>query len=548
MNTTFVRPAICRTTIIGLLFLILHSSQAATFRTVALTRQLAPGVDGKLLTAFGPPAINNSGDTAFRASVSGKSGIWSERQGTLGLVTLTDMTAPGLGADVKFSDFSRPPEFNDAGQSAFYAFLAGPGVDSTNDLSIWTDRDGTLQLVMREGDSAPGTSAGVRFADTIHRDRDLILNAVGEAAFYMNLTGEGIDFTNMAGIWAGQSGGMRIVARTGSAAPGIESGTYSSDFFPPAFNNAGQTAFFARLSGPNINDLNRGSIWSEAGGILHLVARAGENAPGTDYRFGSLLGYYSPVINDFGKTAFNAQLVGSQGAVSSDYGIWVDEGNSLRIVVRTGMAAPGTGPNHFFASCYGPQIDNAGQITFVGQITGTGVTTANDLGIWSEHDSELILVAREGDAAPGTENGVTFRDIRMPSRNRLGHTAFFAYLAGNGVNSSNDAGIWAEGPNGIELIVRTGQRLEVSPGVVRTITDLDFVGFNTDSSGWWRGFNDRDQLAFRAIFQFNVSGIFVADIHGVPEPTSLCLTAVFAGALFASRHRRDMFILSISPL
>ena len=45
---------------------------------------------------------------------------------------------------------------NDAGQAAFIATLTGVGINSTNDLAMFSGAPGALQLVAREGALAPG--------------------------------------------------------------------------------------------------------------------------------------------------------------------------------------------------------------------------------------------------------------------------------------------------------------------------------------------------------------------------------------------------------
>ena len=53
---------------------------------------------------------------------------------------------------------------NNAGQTAFVAELSGSGVDGYNDDGIWSEGSGSLALVARSGDHAPGTPSGVNFS------------------------------------------------------------------------------------------------------------------------------------------------------------------------------------------------------------------------------------------------------------------------------------------------------------------------------------------------------------------------------------------------
>jgi len=78
--------------------------------------------------------------------------------------------------------------------------------------------------------------------------------------------------------------GLRTVALSGEAAPGMNGGVNFSRFLgaSPLLNSAGQVAFIGILTGTEVDGSNNQSIWSEGGGSgLALVVRAGDTAPGT---------------------------------------------------------------------------------------------------------------------------------------------------------------------------------------------------------------------------------------------------------------------------
>ena len=56
----------------------------------------------------------------------------------------------------------------------------------------------------------------------------------------------------------------------------------------------------------------------------------------------------------------------------------------------------------------GPVINDAGQVAFRANLAGSGVDSTNNQGIWSEGSGSLALVARTGSAAPGAPDGVNF--------------------------------------------------------------------------------------------------------------------------------------------
>ena len=114
-------------------------------------------------------------------------------------------------------------------------------------------------------------------------------------------------------------------------------------------------------------------------------------------------------------------------------GIWSEgSGSGLALVARSGNAAPGTPEGILFRSFSStPALNNAGQTAFRGSLTGIGGVSANSTGIWSEGGgSGLALVARSGNEAPGTPEGVLFSRFAPPTLNNAGQTVFKGVLTG----------------------------------------------------------------------------------------------------------------------
>src|SRR5262245_14048319 len=259
---------------------------------------------------------------------------------------------------------------------------------------------------------------------------------------------------------------LRTVALTGQAAPGTPAGvtydtfgTYFSNgssgvLRGPVINDAGQAAFRANLTGTGIDSTNNQGVWSEGRGSLALVARTGSAAPGVpegvNFAFRSDLELYTPVLNRAGQTAFFGALT------DGTLGLWSEGSGSLALVARDGTPAPGTpeGVNLNFGVLRDfatfpelPLVNNAGHTSFWANVTGPGVNNMNDWGVWSEGPGGLALVARGGDPAPGTPNGVNFDSLIFQTGfNDAGQSAFAAYLTGSGVDPSNDNGIWSGAP------------------------------------------------------------------------------------------------------
>jgi hypothetical protein len=111
----------------------------------------------------------------------------------------------------------------------------------------------------------------------------------------------------------------------------------------------------------------------------------------------------TPVLNDIGQVAYRADLYPSLTA--DDEAIYAGPLTAPQVVAHEGDAAPGTPLGVNYLSFDPPALNNVGQVAFGALLTGNlgaGVTTANDGAIYAGPLGAPQLVAREGDAAPGT--------------------------------------------------------------------------------------------------------------------------------------------------
>lgn len=414
------------------------AASAQDFRIVALSDEQAPGeAAGVNFGSFDDPVLNASGTIAFIAS----NRIYSGGSGTLSQVARRGDQAPGAAASASFNTFD-DLVLNASGQTAFRAELTGAGVSTVNNAGIFSEGSGVLSLVAREGEQAPGAAAGVNFGGTFGSPA---LNASGRTAFVALLAGAGVDGTNNTGIYSEESGVLTEVARVGAQAPGAAAGVNFSSFFLSIVQNAsGRTAFVANLTGAGVTATNNAGIYSDGLGTLSQVAREGDQAPGAaaGVNFSSLS---VPRLNASGQIAFNASLTGAGVDVTNNSVIYIEESGTLSQVAREGDQAPGAATGVNFSGFGGPLLNASGQTAFSASLTGAGVNTANDVGIYSEGSGVLSQVAREGGQVPGEAIGVNFRsfDFFSLALNASGQTAFSAELDGPGVFSGNNSGIYA---------------------------------------------------------------------------------------------------------
>ncbi|MCA9278026.1 MAG: hypothetical protein H6815_04470 [Phycisphaeraceae bacterium] len=508
-----------------------YATAQVEFRTVTLGGTLAPGLGGLLHANFAQPALNAGGYVGFSGGVSANPDecLWTEGAGTYELLAREEGVAPGTGGAMFSTFYLSTPVLNDAGQTAFLHSLSGTGVTSANNSTIWMHTPGgEPEVVVREGDTAPGTG-GDLFGDLSFPR----LNSSGSVSFYGLLTGSS---TN-ASVWSNASGSMTLLARSGSVmtAPGTGGATFFSlTEASVSLNDTGTTVFHAELDGTGVNGVNDEAIFSNASGSLDLVVRGESVAPGTGgamfFNFVTSVGL---ALNNDNDIAFRCGLTGTGVTSSNNSGIWSTAPGSLSLVVREGDVAPGTGGATF--SGFGVvKLNGTGNVMFTGFLTGSGVTSANDAGVWIETSSGIELVVREGDAAPDA-GGATFGNGSGsfsfdPVWNAVGQVAFLYPVTGSGVSSSNDMGLWMTDEDGeIVKVVREGDVLDVNSDPVlvqtETIWGIRFFSGSGGQDGRIRAINDDGDIAYQTSFApgdptLVDGGVFVANVP--PPVVSVC--------------------------
>ncbi|MCA9230608.1 MAG: hypothetical protein KDA57_08150 [Planctomycetales bacterium] len=505
---------------------------------------------------LGFPVIDAQGRVTFHAglksasgaSIANYSGIWSEGSGTLTKVARAGEQAFGAPAGVNYQTF-QPPAVSATGHLAFGANLSGFGVvDRVNDEGIWTGFSDSLSMVMRLGDQAPGAPPGAKFNKLDYQyPNGFLPNNSGELVFGSALVGSGVDSSNDSGMWLYRGGSLDLVTREGDPAPGQPSGVFLSQTSNVFLNAAGSVAFLGSLSGTGIDSSNNIAIWKRTSDSLDLVVQSGDSDSSTedDVIFSNLAGLG---LSRTGETAFRGTLQGTGITSKNNVGIWLEEFESLTLIAREGDRAPGMPEGEVFGSLQFQHIES----NSVGQVAFGSFTTSSN-GIWAGGPGALILVVRVGEHAPGTPEGVGFRNFigRSPALNNAGHIAFAATLMDSGGVNPRGSGIWAQDRNGlVRLIAFEGDEFEIAPGDTRTVRSLSFVGeaiadlasagrstLAIDRRSTSSAFNDASQFAFKATFDDGSQGIFVSSFAAIPEPNSLWLGASIAAGLLVRRSR-----------
>lgn len=194
-----------------------------------------------------------------------------------------------------------------------------------------------------------------------------------------------------------------------------------------------------------------------------VVALSGEIAAGSNGATFSTFG--DPIINTHGDVAFNATLVGSGVDSSNDDGLWSRVLGSIDILAREGEQATGTQAGVYYDAIGTPAIGGDGLTVFKAELAGTGVTTSNDDGIWAGKNAEVTKLAQAGEVADGTNTELTYTGFRFaqPSINATGVIAFRSDVLGTPNSTGAGRAIFTLDQGTQSLIVQSGDDANVSP-------------------------------------------------------------------------------------
>lgn len=233
-----------------------------------------------------------------------------------------------------------------------------------------------------------------------------------------------------------------------------------------------------------------------------------------------------PALNNALHTAFQATVTGTDTASTkaighNDSGIWADDGIGIRqFVVRTGTVAPGTN-GAVFSALSDPVYNDNNVVAFMGTLKpniGDVVThrtklnpVNNSIGIWSNDNGALHLVARQGQQAPGMDAGVffsSFLHFALPNQggaSNAGGVVLLAGVGGKGVLSKSTKGIWAVDTTGnLKLILCEGGAFDD-----KTVKDISFLSSGATEAGQTRNFaQSTGDILFKATFTDDSWGVY----------------------------------------
>ena len=383
------------------------------------------------------------------------------------------VSGSGIPAGAVWARFG-VPSINDSGQAVVLGTFK-VGFVSTTAIFGWelADMAGTMRVIVKKGDSAPGLGTAVMSAFN-----DPLLNEAGQIVWMVSLANTpgapaGIDTTNNAAIFLDPDG-----ARPGAAFVVAQKGTEAADaavwkaFGSLAFGG-NAVMFTATLSGATKGDDSGLWVYNQPTSTLGRALREGDPARGSTIKTITALvarpgspgqgrGVASDGVDDF--TVFRTTLADTRQALG-----FVPQDNLGGFSRIAGGDAAGYGAGAKWQSFGIPtQAPWSAAVAFLGTVkSGTGTATvANNVAIFAEDDVDYITarIVSKGDTAAGVSGGI-FSAFKDPVSASNRSVAFIASLkTAAGVTTANNDGIWfSDDTNGMRLVAREGAQPPEAP-------------------------------------------------------------------------------------
>ncbi len=465
---------------------VTNAISSVTSNTARLTVGVLPGFGGPvtvdpvlvppLQVPNLPPGVNyvqafdgntgSDGSVALMASLStGDLSMSLWQAGSIANVVRSNDPAPGTGSGVHFSSFFLY-EGAAAGQLAFSASLAGPGVDGTNNRGLWY-RDATaMDLVVRAGDQVPGLPAGQVFRQPDHAR----VNDNGVVAFFSYVfTGN----TYVAeGVWSWtRAGGLNLLALRNTSAPGTSA--HFKQFDPtihPVISNDGVQVLSTldTFTSFHVFASDDSGVWLGTPGNLQLQMKSGDPAIGMAPNT-VIDAFLAATISSDGASYVRAATAGPTGSQGNC--LYKSAQGTVSAVVLKGDPAPDGSATATFSNPMAFAADPNGDVLIYSDIFDSCSSCPSE-GVFVKDGAGLhVLATNRADPLPSVPPNMFVQGFDSGALNDSGWALFHVTLS----NSYSAIYGWTQ-TTGLFPIVVPGTQLEIAPGVYRTCNGGWFGG------------------------------------------------------------------------
>ncbi|MCY2953033.1 MAG: hypothetical protein NTU53_13810 [Planctomycetota bacterium] len=498
------------------------------FTPIALSGQPAPGVPGAVYHYFDDASLNTAGQIAFTARTAlpqapqTATGLWTGSPGSLQLLAHTGFPSPSIeGATLQGIG---SPQIDPAGSVLFHTYCTLPGKAF---YGSWAGFPGALEGIGLPSTPAPDPVGGT-FDWTYVSSRSPSAQITFTSCITKQLPDDTTEYI-YAAFLRSRPGAYQLIARSGDHVSGTSSTTLIGPSLfhtgyviePPAVNAAQQMAFSVNLNGPDVESSNDRALVLAANGSLQLIARSGDPAPtpGFPVRYD---GFGAPELTNTGLLVFTGTLQTPDSYVPTEPALFAGHPGDIQALAFPGMDVPGISGARF-SRVNDFRATPDGRITFYASMAGDNIDYSNDGSLWISSDDQLRLIARDGDVVPGTD--ALHLRIGRWFVNDSGQLVFGASLSNQDLTTFDSAIFTTDPAGNLVLIARAGDPLDLGDGAPRTIQYL--TPFDFSNTG---------QLAMTVTFSDGSTGLFIAT---VPEPaTPIALALISLAMLRPSRAHR----------
>jgi hypothetical protein len=392
-------------------------------------------------------------------------GLLLQRPAIADLIKLAETGDSEPNGTNTFFQIGQTPTLSENGQVIFHTDLRNNGFLQGWGIFI-ADTQG-LRTVARTGQPSPDLNGNFYTFNAV-----VSLNNTSQV-FETGLNGTLGGGSDNSGLYSVDNGVLSILARAGQPVPGEGVNFGSFGGVTPRLNRSGQVAF---RSGSTTNPA---VIFRSAGTTLTPVAALGQPSPDGNGALGS---GGDPTLNNRGTVAFISAISSTN---ASPYGIFMEDGSGLKVLLRSGQALPdGSGQFSLFPAT-SLALNDSNQVAFVANLAGTTAGPVDNLGLYRAEREAVIQLARKSQLVPnGNGRLLDFGGQNHVAINNAGTVAFLADLTGTTGGTADNAAIFLAAAQGVTQVVRKGQPVPDGNGV--------FAKFG------YPGLNNSGQLAFVA--------------------------------------------------
>jgi hypothetical protein len=351
--------------------------------------------------------------------------------------------------------------------ASIMAGLAGPDSNAGKDLGVW-DQDGSLVLKSRDD-----LGNGLRIS-TIKRVMEN--NSHGRVMDTI-LSGTGVTSANNRAVFCGDSSNLVQLMRTGTPIGALGALAKISQVVDCYLADS-VTSSVTLASGINgVTASNDSAIIAQnpLTGAIQTTVREGSSSPIMGINYGQMsarVAHFEDLI------AYTASLFGPTTTAQGLFTVDPMMAGSQKLVARKGEPAPVTG-GAVFGGFLGETVNYDKQTIFWSTLTGNGVTSTNNEGIWLNDGVSNVLIARKGSAVPHLSSMKWSRFLRAWPLDK-DEVLLRATIAGLGVKAANDEGLYILKKDGSAMtILREG---DFAPGCFGArISKLQAIEVSSDS-------------------------------------------------------------------